>query len=675
MLRLQQEKGEADGLLKILTSKLHEMEEANFDLHSCMSLFEAETRRESELKVLEMQKRLTALESKLSFVTKDLQNAERGKLRALKEVEDLQKDKVESKRRDAQRRLLATKRRKHESFVASQAMSQSQLMVKPPPVPVVETAVQTELKLEGNDLKQENARLVAYLLTGISRDLLILLNGTVAVETGDNSKLNSEDNRTQPIQRYQSSTPTQFVQGSSENSFSDSMQPSPRSVPFSQSVFSQFAGKTSAQVHASMKSVARETDGDQSVLASERARELYDVLGNMLAGDVSAVALTPVLLKYLAAKDLEGTVICSVLRVMYSVMHHSAHFQHFLLVEPSRSDESSFSGTGLQRNTNSVEHPRITLPGLHFTTLDDYLSAQSDYASVLQNDLLQLPTPDPSSEQRQLRLKLLSALCRVMKNNLKESTVVSDSLCVLYFWVDLGLTHRPMLTPDFKPLLSSSVITAIVLDPKGLPVVKALALKLLSQLLRIPGVFSDVESETKKSFLFNRCAKMLVEEGSISRDETNNLRILQHEIVKLMLSIIASFPSDGIRFVLESTHGFSNNSDGYRSIIYYLAQLLHRETFDERTAGVGRECCVTRELLDDQFRMDLIQDSFSLLGLLSRYVDLRNELGGDDQVHTFLAVLYFLDNLTQEDGSCWRNNSIAAPASTLVAMLNLIPGQ
>ncbi|KAF4138374.1 hypothetical protein GN958_ATG12440 [Phytophthora infestans] len=685
--QLQHEKGKADGMLCILTSKLKEAEADNFDLRASMMLFETESKYESDKKEREMQKRMAALQSKLAFMSKRLQNAERVKWRAIKEVEELQqKHTIEAKRRDAERRLMATRRRKHESLLtASQSMRMSQQLsqhsqqvLRPSPVPVVETAVQTELKFrdergEGGSggLREENAKLVSHLLTGTSRDLLTLLNGIVNVEPGEKAQPNPVDyDRTQPLQGCHSSTPTQFLQGSSGNSLSDSMQQSASGVPFSQSVFSQLAGRVSAQAHASILTVARQNNATQNALATDRARELYDVIGKMLAGDVTAAALAPVFVKYLAAPtDLEWTVICSVLRVMYSVMHYSAHFQRFLLVASSPSDDSSSPVSRLQRNSNRTEHPRIALQGLRFTSLDEYLSARSNYESVVQSDVLQLSEAEAASEQRKLCLKLMSALCRVMKNNLKEPAVVKDGLCVLSFWVDLGLTHRPALTPDFKPLLTSNVIPSILLAPKGLPTVKAQALGLLSQLLRAPEVFAEVEAESKKSLLFNRCAKMLANEEELSFDEAKNLRTLQHQIVKLLLSIVTSFPSEGIRFVLESTHGLSDDADGYRSVIYYLSQLLHHETFGDRTASG------TQDLLKDPFRTHLIQDSLALLGLLARYVDVRNELGGDDQVQAFLGALYFLSNMTTENGaSRMRNDSTGASARTLIGMMNL-PGQ
>ncbi|KAE9051834.1 hypothetical protein PR001_g1074 [Phytophthora rubi] len=438
--------GEADGMAQILRSNLQQEKEEKFELYSSMATFEAETRYESNKKEREMQAEIAALKSKLSFTTSKLQNAERVKLRIIKDMEELQqKQLVERKRRDAERRLLATKRRKHDSFIASQSMMmsqrQSQPPARPPPVPVVETAVQTELKLGGeggkdggNRLKEENARLVSYLLTGTSRDLLTLLNGTVAVSVGEDSKPSGDEDRTQPPQGYHSATPTQYFQGSSGNSLNDSLQQSASGVQFSQSVFSQVAGRASAQAHASLLSFAMETKAAQSTLTAERAQELYDVMGRMLAGDVSAVALAPVFVKYLAAPtDLEVSVICSVLRVMYSVIHHSVHFQHFLLAASSPSDESSSSSTGIQRGANSMEHARIALPGLRFTSLDDYLSARTDCESVVQSDLLQLSVAEAASEQSKLRSKLLTGLCRVIKNNLKEPAVVKDGLCVLCF--------------------------------------------------------------------------------------------------------------------------------------------------------------------------------------------------------------------------------------------------
>jgi hypothetical protein len=681
--QLRREKSEAQGMLQIMQAKLLVAQEDIFDLRASMVAFEAETVVSSNQSARSMQNKITALETKMTFMEQEVQNADRAKRRALKEVQE--RSRLEQKRRDAEKRLLATKRRKHESFLAasqslimSQQASQSSLqqVMRPVQVPVVETAVQTELKLaeesrEGSGgLKEENARLVAYLLTGTSRDLLTLLNGTVMGSSGEEAA-SADDGRTQPHKGC-SSTPSQFFQESLSNSLNDSMQQSSSGVQFSQSVFSQMAVRASAQAHASLLSVARETTATQTILAMQCARELYDVIGKMLVGDVSAVALVPVITNYLAAPtDLEWIIICSVLRVMYAVMHHSVHFQHFLLVASSSPNGSLSSNGELQRGTNSMEHPRITLAGLHFTSLDDYLAARSESDSVIQSDLVQL---SEATEQRQLRSKLLSALCRVIKNNLKEPAVVKDGLSVLCFWVDFGLTHRPALTPDFQPLLAAKVIPAILLAPKGLPAVKAQAVKLLSQLLRVPEVFAEVETEAKKSMLFNRCAKMLASERVLSPDEASDMRALQHQIVKLLLSIITSFPSVGIRFVLEATRGLLSDSDGHRSVIYYLAQLLHQETFDARTASAGGESRVMQELLSDPFRVDLIQDAFALLGLLSRYVDLPSELHGDDQAQTFLAVLYFLTNVTQADGTSVRNDSIAASARALVAMMNL-PGQ
>ncbi|KAG7396846.1 hypothetical protein PHYBOEH_001603 [Phytophthora boehmeriae] len=158
--KLQHEKGEADGMLQILNAKLDDAKEENFDLRAEMATFQAETRYQSEQNEKTLQAKVQALESQLAFQRAQLQNAERAKLRALKEADDLQqkqeKQLLERKKLDAEKRLLATKRRKQESFLAaSQSMlSQSMLSqqqqpqaVRPLATPVTDTAVQTELKM------------------------------------------------------------------------------------------------------------------------------------------------------------------------------------------------------------------------------------------------------------------------------------------------------------------------------------------------------------------------------------------------------------------------------------------------------------------------------------------------------------------------------------------------
>ncbi|RLN02353.1 hypothetical protein BBJ28_00004965 [Nothophytophthora sp. Chile5] len=582
-------------MVHILRTQVAEAKEEDYDLRSNIAAMAAEIQFESGKKERAMQAKATALESNVAFLSAKLQNAERVKLRAVHEAEEMQqKLMLERKRLDAEKRLLATKRRKQESFLAASQslMSQrQQLQQQPtrPPVKVVtETAVQTDSQREDR-------------------------NGE---EGGNGFK----------------------------------------------------------EAHASLLSFAMESNVTQAVLATDRARELYDVIGRMLAGDVSAVALAPVFIKYLAAPtDLDRTVLSSVLRVTYSVMQHSEQFQQFLLVAMSPSDASTCSPSvaGLPKSTvgtNSMEHPRITLTGLRYTSLDDYLSARKDQKPFAQDDTSQSAIVDTASEHRQLRAKLLSALCRVIKNSLNEPVVVEDGLCVLWFWVDLGLAHRPAFRPDFRPLLAANVIPAVVLAPKGPPGTKAHALGLLSQMLRFPEVFTEVEAETKKSLLFNRCAKMLDREGALSAQPASDVRKLQRQVVKLMLSITMSFPSVGIRFVLESTRGLPNDSDGHRSVVYYLAQLLGQETFDARITNAGGASYAEQELLRDHQRVGLIRDAFTLMALLARYVDLPNELDGDDRVQGFLAVLHFLSTSKLEEGG---NDAIATTARALIAMVNL----
>ncbi|TDH72345.1 hypothetical protein CCR75_004436 [Bremia lactucae] len=679
--RLQREKGEADDMLRNLISELQEVKEDNFDLRASMVLFETETKYENEKK---MQKRVAALESNLSFMSAELQNAERAKLRAIKEVEELhQKRTIEIKRRDAERRLLANKQRKHATLVgASQSKRTSQYQAqysqqttRLPPAPVVETGVQTERTLgdeygmdDSDNVREENAKLISYLLTGPSRDLLILLNGVVTVQATSSINQVPVEDRTQAPQRRFTSPPSHFSYGSSNNSLNESFQQSASGVKFSQSVFSQLAGKVSARAHASMISVSTENNALRNVVAASLPQELYDVLGKMMTGDVLAVALAPVFVKFLeASADIERTVMCSVIRVMYSVMHNSAHFRDFFQVALSPSgDSSSFVATN-QQTPNSIEHPRIALSGLRYTSLNDYLSSRLNPDSKERNKLLLSLPAKTASEQRPICRKLMKALCRVINTNLKEMDVVKYGLCVLDFWADLGLTHSQAPTLEFKPLLTSNVIPSILAAPTSSFMLKTQAVGLLNKLLRMPEVLCEMQSEFKKSLLFHRCAKLLAHDGEQpSVEDAKNLRILKSQIVKLMLFIITNLPSEGIRFVLESTHGFPDEADGYRSIIFFLAQLLHFETFHARSTRDRKE------LLMDQNRMELIQDSFALLGLLSRYVDMRKQLGGDDQVQTFLGVLFFVSALANDNNS--RNDSLVASSRALMAMIK-IPGK
>lgn len=134
LTHLQREKGEADGMLQILRAKLSEAEEDNFDLRANMMTVEAEIMYSSKKKEEHLQKQMSSMESRLSFLTDQLKNAERVKLRALREVEELQqKQLLEQKRLDAEKRLLATKKRKHESVMIAASQSLMSRMQSPGP--------------------------------------------------------------------------------------------------------------------------------------------------------------------------------------------------------------------------------------------------------------------------------------------------------------------------------------------------------------------------------------------------------------------------------------------------------------------------------------------------------------------------------------------------------------
>lgn len=128
MAQLEREKGEAVGIAQILEAKLQEAKDDNFDLHADFVASKIEIARESQQQVEELQKKLSSMESSVSFYEENYRNAERGRNRAVREVEALkQHQRVEQNRLDAEKRLLASKRRKHESDVIAASQSRLQL--------------------------------------------------------------------------------------------------------------------------------------------------------------------------------------------------------------------------------------------------------------------------------------------------------------------------------------------------------------------------------------------------------------------------------------------------------------------------------------------------------------------------------------------------------------------
>lgn len=434
----------------------------------------------------------------------------------------------------------------------------------------------------------------------------------------------------------------------------------------SQSIFSQMAGHSAAGASETQQ-FAPESDQLQSTLTTECAQELYDTIGKMLDGKVSAVALVPIFIKYLASPtDLDNALLCSVLRVMYSIIFHSGCFRQFLLlstpvqssVDMSRAQEHSSDTSSL------MEHPRISVPGLHFTSLDDYLSARSDQNAVTMEG--QPSSMESASEQRQLRAKLLSALCRAIKNNVVEPTVAEAGLDVLSSWIACGTLSAVKSQPDFRPIIMANVIQDVVLAPKSALVAKAKAIAVTSQLLQFPDLFDELQASAKKSLLFNRCAKMLDKEN-VRVEKPHEMRLLQREIVKLFLSIVLSFPSMGIRFLLDSTRGHVNDADGHRSVVYYVARLMDYETFEARLLQPEGGSPAGKLLLNDDLRVDLLRKAFQVIALLARYVDLGRELDGADREMAFISSLYYLSSANIE-----RNEANGSIAKTALAMIEMV---
>ncbi|DAZ99762.1 TPA: LOW QUALITY PROTEIN: hypothetical protein N0F65_003549 [Lagenidium giganteum] len=652
-MRLQREKGEADGLVQILQTRLRDAEDDNFDLRANMVTVEAEIQFASKQKEKELQHKMAALESKLSFMQDQLQNAERMKVRAWKEVEELQQRQVlEQKRLDAEKRLLATKKRKQESVLlaASQSLMQHSRMAMTSSVPstprstapTTSAVVQTEPPSHRQRCAEENRELLAKIMGMASRDLLLLLNGTTAVVNDSDAAAVDSSASTAPV-----------------NSSA-----APAGVAFSQSVLSQIAGQAQAQVQATLRKFEREVNLTQVAGASQRAQDLYDTLAKMVAGGASAIALAPVFVKYLASpKDLDEHVLSSVMRVIVCLAHVSDRFRNFLLFA-SHSAPVHASQAGPQSQP-TVLHPRIGLCGLQFASLDQFLALQRQPTGTGDAGGNLCVSVNDETELKQVRAKLLSAISRVIKNHLNTPVLVDSGLTLLRVWVGLAVQALNQSTSptDFKPLLSGNLIQDILLAPKGLARDKCKALGLLRETLRFPDVFGELENSAKKSLLLNRCARMLSQRDSVTSPDTTSL---QRSVIALFMNIVTSFPSAGVRFVLENSRGHPSESDGDRSVIYHLAQLLDRETVEVRVNNAGGVSYAEKSLLADRDRVELIREAFTLISLLVRYVDLPTELDGADHEHAFLGVLYLLSTGKFDRP---QNTSVSKTATAIIAMI------
>lgn len=512
---------------------------------------------------------------------------------------------------------------------------------------------------------QENHEIITVLVNSSARDFFVMLRGanTVADE-GKETKPGVDDT---PISANSAPTaPTEL------NESVEILEDSEVSMAYghgglSQNIFSQTVvpAPVGPSQSAAFIGGATEPATNQAAATTERAQELYDTVGKMLAGDVSVVALTSVFIKYLASQtELESSLLCSALRVLYLIINHSERFQQFLLL----SAPTSLSSPALRlreqsrENMDMMRHPRITVAGLQFASLEDYLSARDDKSS---SSGANNESAESASEQQQLRAKLLSALCRVIKNNVMESTVAETGLIVLTSWVACGVARGATIRSDFRPILQSNVIQDVVLAPKGTVEAKTEAVGLITLLLHLPEIFEELQTSTRRSLFLNRISKMLdQEDGSIKN--VSGTRRLQCEIIKLFLSLALMFPSSGPRYVLESSKGHPSDADGHRSVIFYVARLLDRETFRARTTNRKGDNPVEVELKEDEVRVDLIRKAFHLVALLARYVDLERELNGSNHEQAFVSVLFFLQKAgIDREGS----DSISRTAAALAASM------
>lgn len=132
LARTRRERGQALAMERLVRARMEELEGANFDLHSVMATAEAEIRFESAQKEKELQTKVAALTSDLTFTSAKLKDMERLRLRSIREAEEARQAlQVDRKRFEAHKKLLATTQRKHESAIQTILMSQQQQLSQP----------------------------------------------------------------------------------------------------------------------------------------------------------------------------------------------------------------------------------------------------------------------------------------------------------------------------------------------------------------------------------------------------------------------------------------------------------------------------------------------------------------------------------------------------------------
>ncbi len=87
LAKLRQEKGQVDGMVYLLQEKLQQSSEELFDLQAQMVTIEAEASYKCQQNDRAMQSQLQGLQSRVAFLTEQLQSSERTTQRVRRELD------------------------------------------------------------------------------------------------------------------------------------------------------------------------------------------------------------------------------------------------------------------------------------------------------------------------------------------------------------------------------------------------------------------------------------------------------------------------------------------------------------------------------------------------------------------------------------------------------------
>lgn len=350
---------------------------------------------------------------------------------------------------------------------------------------------------------------------------------------------------------------------------------------------------------------------------------LQKTLSVMLTGTSTCLDLLPVLIEFMSyADELDPETLASSVRIFHAIIRLNSRF-HDYLCRPTPRTESAFIQSRLSN---------FTIP--------------SDF--VLEKSVATFPI-----EMNGMREKAIRTICRLLKNQLSSTDLITSGLHVLGYWISqVGANDLHL----FELLVTDRLLQEIVLSPNSSLQNQSYAVDILTSLCHSPLLLKKLTDLSKQSLLFNRLSRMLSNQKSylpLDKDQINKMYL---RIVSLLSTMIAVDPILCIPFLLQYTRGQSNEVDGEKSIVYHLLMLLDHETSRYRT---------THTKIDPDTDVQLICDTFTLFSVLVHYTQIDLEVSDCRQIHILHCILLWIQK------GVLQHHSFAKTADRLASMLKI----